>query len=110
MTHIVTDNCIACKYTDCVTVCPVDCFHEGPNFLVIDPEECIDCALCVVECPVKAIKTEHDLSEEESVFISLNKELSHKWPVISIKKSSLPDADNMATITDKLTSGLLKKE
>lgn len=109
MAHIVTDNCIACKYTDCVTVCPVDCFHEGPNFLVIDPEECIDCALCVVECPVKAIKTEHDLSEEETIFIKLNKELSHKWPVINIKKSPLQESDDMAKIANKFKRGLLQK-
>lgn len=110
MAHIVTDSCIACKYTDCVTVCPVDCFHEGPNFLVIDPEECIDCALCVSECPAKAIKTEHNLNEEDEIFIEINRELSHKWPVISIQKSPLPHAEEMSKVQNKLSKGLLKKE
>jgi ferredoxin len=109
MAHIVTDKCIACKYTDCVTVCPVDCFHEGPNFLVIDPEECIDCALCVAECPLKAIKTEHELSSEELIFIKINKELSHKWPVINIKKPPLNEAEKMATLSNKLQAGFLNK-
>lgn len=109
MAHIVTDSCIACKYTDCVTVCPVDCFHEGINFLVIDPEECIDCGLCLVECPVNAIKTEHDLAPEETIFIELNYSLSKTWPVINIKKSQLAQADTMAKINNKLQLGLLKK-
>ena len=91
MTHIVTDNCIACKYTDCVTVCPVDCFHEGPNFLVIDPEECIDCGLCLSDCPIGAIKTEYDLTEDEHIFLNINKEFSLVWPIINIKKAALPD-------------------
>jgi NAD-dependent dihydropyrimidine dehydrogenase PreA subunit len=62
MPFVVTENCIKCKHTDCVEVCPVDCFHEGPNFLVIDPDECIDCTLCEPECPVNAIFPE-DLSK-----------------------------------------------
>lgn len=110
MAHIVTDSCIACKYTDCVTVCPVDCFHEGSNFLVIDPEECIDCGLCLVECPVSAIKTEYRLSPEEIIFVELNYSLSKLWPVINIKKAPLDQADNMAKINNKLQLGLLKKE
>ena len=65
MTYIVTENCIKCKYTDCVDVCPVDCFKEGPNMLVIDPEECIDCTLCVAECPVDAIYSEDDLPDDQ---------------------------------------------
>ena len=109
MSHIVTDNCIACKYTDCVSVCPVDCFHEGPNFLVIDPEECIDCALCLVECPIGAIKTEHDLTEDEKVFIDINRELSHKWPVITLKKAPLENADEMSKVKNKLQANLLQK-
>ena len=92
MAFVVTDNCIQCKYTDCVEVCPVDCFHEGPNFLVIDPNECIDCALCVPECPAQAIFSEDDLPASELKFIQLNNELSQQWPVISRKKDPLPDA------------------
>jgi len=94
MTFVVTENCIKCKYTDCVDVCPVDCFHEGPNFLVIDPEECIDCTLCEPECPAEAIFSEDDLPEEQSQFIKINEELSLVWPVISEQKDQLPDAED----------------
>ena len=76
MTYVVTDSCIRCKYTDCVAVCPVDCFKEGPNFLVIDPVECIDCAVCVPECPVNAIYPEEDVPEDQQHFIALNAELA----------------------------------
>ena len=76
MTYVVTESCIKCKYTDCVDVCPVDCFHEGPNMLVIDPEECIDCTLCVAECPVEAIFAEDDVPAEQREFIALNAELA----------------------------------
>ena len=86
MTFVVTEQCIKCKYTDCVEVCPVDCFHEGPNFLVIDPEECIDCTLCEPECPVEAIKAEDDLTDDEQHYLELNAELSRDWPVITEKK------------------------
>ncbi len=92
MTFVVTENCIKCKYTDCVEVCPVDCFHEGPNFLVIDPDECIDCSLCEPECPANAIYAEEDLPEEQSSFLELNAELSRDWPVITQQKDPLPDA------------------
>jgi ferredoxin len=92
MTFVVTENCIKCKYTDCVEVCPVDCFHEGPNFLVIDPEECIDCTLCEPECPAEAIFPEDDLPEGQEVFIEINAELSLKWPVITEQKDPPPDA------------------
>ena len=74
MAYVVTENCIKCKYTDCVDVCPVDCFHEGPNFLVIDPAECIDCTLCVAECPAEAIMAEDDVPEAQLAFIALNAE------------------------------------
>ena len=107
MTFIVTEQCIQCKYTDCVDVCPVDCFHEGPNFLVIDPEVCIDCALCVPECPVDAIYDETDLPSEMNHFIALNAELSAKWPVIDESKDPLPVAEEFADQPDKL--GLLKQ-
>ena len=93
MTFVVTDNCIRCKYTDCVDVCPVDCFHEGPNFLVIDPDECIDCTLCEPECPAEAIFAEDEVPEGQEVFIQLNAELAKEWPVISQKKDPLPDAE-----------------
>ena len=73
MTYVVVENCIRCKYTDCVDVCPVDCFHEGPNFLVIDPEECIDCTLCEPECPAEAIFAEDDVPEQWSLFTEINR-------------------------------------
>ncbi len=93
MAFVVTENCIKCKYTDCVEVCPVDCFHEGPNFLVIDPDECIDCTLCEPECPAEAIFDEEDLPEGQEVFIELNRELSAAWPVITQQKDAPDDAD-----------------
>jgi len=102
MTFVVGDNCIKCKYTDCVEVCPVDCFHEGPNFLVIDPEECIDCALCEPECPIGAIFAEDDLPTNQQVFMALNAELCKKWPVISEKKDGPPDAKDWEGVEDKL--------
>jgi ferredoxin len=83
MTFVVTENCIKCKFTDCVDVCPVDCFHEGPNFLVIDPDECIDCTLCEPECPAEAIFAEEELPEGQEEFIEINAELSQLWPVIT---------------------------
>ena len=76
MAHVVTEPCILCKYTDCVDVCPVDCFREGPNFLVIDPDECIDCAVCIPECPTNAIMAEEDVPEDQQEFIALNAELA----------------------------------
>lgn len=94
MTYVVTENCIKCKYTDCVEVCPVDCFHEGPNFLVIDPEECIDCSLCEPECPAGAIMEEDDVPEGQKHFFEINKELSLTWPVLTEKKPALDDADD----------------
>lgn len=93
MTFVVVENCIKCKYTDCVEVCPVDCFHEGPNMLVIDPDECIDCTLCEPECPVEAIKSEDDLTDDEQQYLALNAELAQQWPVISEMKDAADDAD-----------------
>ena len=102
MTYVVTENCIKCKYTDCVDVCPVDCFHEGPNFLVIDPAECIDCSLCVAECPAEAIFAEDDAPDDQRSFIALNAELAPLWPVIAERKPPLPEADAENGIAGKL--------
>lgn len=102
MTYVVTENCIKCKYTDCVEVCPVDCFHEGPNFLVIDPEECIDCAVCEPECPVEAILSDADLLPEQEQFLALNAELAAKWPVISEKIDPPEDAAEWEGVEGKL--------
>jgi ferredoxin len=93
MTYVVTENCIKCKYTDCVDVCPVDCFREGPNFLVIDPDECIDCTLCVPECPAEAIFAEDDVPESQRDMVALNAELSKQWPAIIERKEPPADAD-----------------
>ena len=101
MTFVVTEACIKCKYTDCVEVCPVDCFHEGPNFLVIDPEECIDCTLCEPECPIEAIYPEDDLPEGQEEFLEINRELSAKWPVITAMKEGLADADQWVDVPNK---------
>lgn len=92
MTFVVGENCIKCKHTDCVEVCPVDCFYEGPNFLVIHPDECIDCALCVPECPVNAIFTEDELPEDQKEFLQLNAELAAIWPNIKTMKPAPLDA------------------
>jgi ferredoxin len=101
MTHVVTESCIKCKYTDCVDVCPVDCFREGPNFLVIDPDECIDCAVCIPECPVNAIYAEEDVPADQRDFLAVNAELSRKWPSITRMKQHLPDADEWKDVKDK---------
>lgn len=102
MTHVVTDACIRCKYTDCVDVCPVDCFKEGPNFLVIDPEECIDCAVCVAECPVEAIYAEDDLPDRMLPFTELNAELAKSWPTITKRNGPLPEAESWKDQAGKL--------
>lgn len=102
MTFVVVEACIKCKLTDCVEVCPVDCFHEGPNFLVIDPDECIDCTLCEPECPVEAILSEDDLAPEQEHFLALNAELAKEWPVINEQIDPLPDADDWKDVKDKL--------
>jgi ferredoxin len=101
MTHIVTESCIKCKYTDCVDVCPVDCFRAGPNFLVIDPDECIDCAVCIPECPVDTIYAEEDVPEDQKDFIDLNAELSKEWPSITQAEAKADDADEWADVDDK---------
>ena len=102
MTFVVTENCIKCKFTDCVDVCPVDCFREGPNFLVIDPDECIDCTLCVPECPAEAIFAEDDVPDGQQQFIALNAELAKLWPTVTESKEALADADEWNNKPDKL--------
>jgi ferredoxin len=89
MTHIVTEPCVKCKYTDCVSVCPVDCFHEDAEMLVIDAEVCIDCGACIPECPVQAIYTEEDVPEKWKSYIQLNIEKAPTLPVITEKKEPL---------------------
>lgn len=101
MTFVVTENCIKCKYTDCVEVCPVDCFYEGPNFLAINPEECIDCGLCEPECPVDAIFSEDELPEKYQDYLELNARLSEKWPNLNHKKDAPEDADEWKTVENK---------
>ncbi|WP_373975439.1 ferredoxin family protein [Chitinibacter sp. SCUT-21] len=102
MTYVVTDACVKCKYTDCVDVCPVDCFREGPNFLVIDPDECIDCTLCVAECPVEAIYAEDEVPEAMLDYIQLNASLAKQWPIIIQKKDPLPDHEEWAGVSGKI--------
>jgi len=91
LSFVVIDNCIRCKLTDCVEVCPVDCFHEGPNMLAIDNDVCIDCSLCVAQCPIDAIKEASDLEPSEEHWLGLNASLSAKWPVLTHQKDPLPD-------------------
>ena len=102
MTHVVLESCIRCKYTDCVDVCPVDAFREGPNCLTIEPDECIDCAVCIPECPVAAIVPEEDVPGDQQHMIALNAQLSAKWPTISKSKGALLDADDWKDRTGKL--------
>lgn len=107
MTFIVTENCIKCKHTDCVEVCPVDCFKEGPNFLVIDPDECIDCGVCVPECPIDAIVADNDANVNTDFWGELNQRLAQSWPTITKKKPALPDAELWNGKPNKL--GLLEE-
>lgn len=101
MTFVVTEQCIKCKYTDCVEVCPVDCFYEGPNMLVINPDECIDCALCEPECPINAIVSEDDLTAPQQEFKELNARLSQTFPNITAKKEAPSDAKQWEGVADK---------
>ncbi len=124
MPFVVLEGCVKCKYTDCVEVCPVDCFHEGENMLVINPDECIDCGACEPECPAEAILDEEDLSEGDQVFIAINAVFSGAmalddadtsawpshlaagftgpWPVIDERRDPLPGADSVREATGKL--------
>ena len=107
MTYVVTEACINCKHTECVEVCPVDAFHDGPNFLVIDPDAFIDCAACVPAFPVEAIYADADVPAEMQQYVGLNAELAKDWPEIVQKAEPLPEAALWATVADKL--GLLKR-
>src|SRR5260221_6492557 len=101
MTYVVTESCINCKHTDCVDVCPVDCFVEGPNFLAIDPDTCIDCSLCVAECPVEAIFAEDDVPADQRDFTALNAELAKVWKPIVERKPAPADADEWKEVKEK---------
>lgn len=102
MAFVVTDNCIKCKYTDCVAVCPADAFHEGPNFLAINPDSCIDCDLCTPECPAEAIFQEDALPPGQEGFKALNAELAEQWPIITEVKAPPVDAQKWDGIANKI--------
>ncbi len=101
MTYVVAEPCVKCKYTDCVDVCPVDCFYEGENMLAIHPDECIDCGACVPECPVEAIFSEDELPEKWSEYKDLNARFCEDWPNIDGKKDPLPDAEKWREVASK---------
>lgn len=101
MTHVVTEPCIRCRYTDCVESCPVNCFHVGPTFVVIDPECCIDCALCVPTCPIEAIKHADELTPSEEAFRALNVKYARVWPVGVHRAPPLPDREAWREVQDK---------
>ena len=101
MTYVVAEACIKCKYMDCVEVCPVDCFYEGENFLVIHPDECIDCGVCEPECPVEAIKPDTEPGLE--LWLELNRKFAQTWPNITAKGEPPADRDEWAKVTDKLS-------
>ena len=102
MTFLVLESCIRCKLMDCIVWCPVDCFHEGPNMLVIDPDECIDCTLCQPERQVDAIVSEDEIPEGQEKFLAMNEELSQSWPVITEAGTPPEDADEWLEVKDKL--------
>ena len=99
MTFVVTEVCIMCKHTDCVEVCPVDCFYEGENTLVIHPDECIDCGVCEPECPVEAILPDTDPAADK--WLEMNRRYSEQWPVITKKKAAMPGAETMKDVPNK---------
>jgi ferredoxin len=101
MTHVVTESCIRCKYTDCVDVCPTDAFRAGRNMLVISPDDCIDCAVCIPECPVEAIFHDADLPSNQRKYIPINAEYSANWPLISRRQPAPEDADAWSEVTEK---------
>jgi ferredoxin len=91
MTYVVTEPCFGCKYTDCVVVCPVDCFHEGEQMLFIDPLECVDCGACVSECPVEAIYYDENVPEPWKGYIALNAEMAPECPQIVERQEPLSE-------------------
>jgi ferredoxin len=99
VTFVVTDNCVKCKYMDCVEVCPVDCFYEGDNMLVIHPDECIDCGVCEPECPAEAIKPDSETGLE--FWLKLNAEYAPVWPNITAKRAEPPDAKEFDGVPEK---------
>ena len=99
MTYVVTEDCIKCKFTDCVEVCPVDCFYEGENMLVINPDECIDCGVCEPECPVDAIIS--DFQDPDKKWYNINYEFSNTWPNITEKIDALPEAEEFKSVSNK---------
>jgi ferredoxin len=101
VTHVVSEACIRCKYTECVDACPVDAFREGRNMLVIDPDECIDCAVCIPECPADAIYGGEDLPADQQHYLSINARLAKRWPVITRRKAALPDASRWRRVRAK---------
>lgn len=107
MTFVVTEVCIKCKYTDCVEVCPVDCFYEGENMLVINPDECIDCGVCEPECPIEAIIPDSDPKAE--AWLDVNREYSEKWPNITKTKAAPADADAMKDVPNKFKDHFSEK-
>ena len=100
MPYVVNQKCIKCKYTDCVEVCPVDCFYEGENMLIIHPDECIDCGVCEPECPIEAILPDTEADAEK--WVELNREYAEKWPVITKQKDPLPEAEEFKDVKNKL--------
>ncbi|MBL8786383.1 MAG: ferredoxin family protein [Deltaproteobacteria bacterium] len=101
MAYVVTEACIKCKFTDCVAVCPVDCFYEGENMLVINPDECIDCGACEPECPVNAIFEEDDVPAQYKEYVGLNEKLAGEWPNITAQQSPLDSAEDFRNVKDK---------
>ena len=100
MTYVVTDKCINCRYTDCIEVCPVDCFYLGENTVVIHPEQCIDCGVCEPECPAKAI--EPDTNEGMEKWVEFNRKYAELWPNVTQKQTQPADADNWLSVEGKL--------
>lgn len=107
MTFVVTEACIRCKYTDCVEVCPVDCFYEGENMLVINPDECIDCGVCEPECPIDAILPDTD--DRAEAWLEVNRKYSELWPNITIKKDAMAEAENMKGVANKFKTDFSDK-